>query len=164
MAYKVFVNGYPLNASELNQYLMSQSIAVFVDATARDAAIETPVEGQFCYLTGSNELQKFDGSDWVAYAPSNAVSEKSADYTITAADANSYIYVTAEASITIADVLQVGETVNIISTTADAVDLVADTGVTIYSKGDALTLTGQYSGVSVTKKATNTYFAIGDLS
>lgn len=64
MAYKTFVNGYPLNASELNEYLMNQSIAVFVDATARTAAISTPVEGQFTYLTGSDVLQKWTGSAW----------------------------------------------------------------------------------------------------
>jgi hypothetical protein len=32
MAFKTFVNGFPLNASELNEYLMYQSISVFVDA------------------------------------------------------------------------------------------------------------------------------------
>ena len=64
MAYKTFVNGYPLNASELNEYLMNQSIAVFVDSTARSAAISTPVEGQFTYLTGTDVLQKWTGSAW----------------------------------------------------------------------------------------------------
>ncbi len=64
MAYKTFVNGYPLNASELNEYLMNQSIAVFVDSTARSAAITSPVEGQFTYLTGSDVLQKWTGSAW----------------------------------------------------------------------------------------------------
>ena len=64
MAYKTFVNGYPLNASELNEYLMNQSIAVFVDSTARSAAITSPVEGQFTYLTGTDVLQKWTGSAW----------------------------------------------------------------------------------------------------
>lgn len=64
MSYKTFVNGFPLNASELNEYLMSQVIAVFVDATARNAAIETPTEGQFAYLTGSNVLTFYNGTAW----------------------------------------------------------------------------------------------------
>ena len=51
MAYKVFANGNPLLASELNTNLMQQAIAVFLDATSRDAAITAPVEGQFAYLT-----------------------------------------------------------------------------------------------------------------
>lgn len=166
MAYKVFVNGYPLNASELNQYLMTQAIAIFVDATARDAAIEAPIEGQFSYLTGVDTLYKYDGAAWVeAFAtPTTAVQTKSADYSIIAGDAGSYIYVTATATITIDDVLEVGETINFISTTADAVDFAAGSGVTLYSKDSKVIIGGQYSGASVTKKATGDYFIIGDLA
>lgn len=65
MAYKVFANGFPLQASELNENLMQQSIAVFTDASGRDAAITAPVHGQFAYLTGSDTLTKYDGSAWV---------------------------------------------------------------------------------------------------
>lgn len=166
MAYKVFANGNPLLASELNTNLMQQAIAVFLDATSRDAAITAPVEGQFAYLTASDELVKYNGSAWVAAIaePTTAVQEKASNYTLLAGDAGSYIYVTAAATITVADVLEVGETVNIISTTADAVDFAAGAGVTLYSKGDLVTLTGQYSGASVTKKASGAYFIIGDLA
>jgi hypothetical protein len=145
---------------------MSQVIATFADSTARDAAITSPVEGQFAYLTDSNQLTLYTGAAWEdrSFATSTAVQEKSADYTIIAGDAGSYIYVTATATITIADVLAVGETINVISTTADAVDFAAGAGVTLYSKGDAVTLTGQYSGASVTKKATGDYFIVGDLA
>jgi hypothetical protein len=166
MAYKVFANGNPLLASELNTNLMQQAIAVFLDATSRDAAITAPVEGQFAYLTASDELVKYDGSAWVAAIaePTTAVQEKASNYTLLASDAGSYIYVTAEATITVADVLEVGETVNIISTTEDAVDFAAGAGVTLYSKDSLVALTGQYSGASVTKKATGDYFIIGDLA
>lgn len=166
MAYKVFANGNPLLASELNTNLMQQAIAVFLDATSRDAAITAPVEGQFAYLTASDELVKYNGSAWEAAIaePTTAVQEKASNYTLLADDAGSYIYVTAAATITVADVLEVGETVNIISTTADAVDFAAGAGVTLYSKGDLVTLTGQYSGASVTKKASGAYFIIGDLA
>ena len=166
MSYKVFANGNPLLASELNTNLMQQAIAVFLDATSRDAAITAPVEGQFAYLTASDELVKYSGSSWVAGIPeaATAVAEKSSSYTLLASDAGSYIYVTAAATITIADVLAVGETVNIISTTADAVDFAAGAGVTLFSKGAAVALTGQYSGASVTKKATGSYFIVGDLA
>lgn len=168
MAYKVFVNGYPLNASELNQYLMTQAIAIFVDSTARDAAIEAPIEGQFSYLTGVDTLYKYNGSAWVEAipTPTTAVQTKSANYSIIAGDAGSYIYVTATATITIDDVLAVGETINFISTTADAdaVTFAAGTGVTLYSKDSKVVIGGQYSGASVTKKATGEYFIIGDLA
>jgi hypothetical protein len=165
MSYKVFANGNPLLASELNTNLMQQSIAVFLDATSRDAAITAPVEGQFAYLTASDELVKYNGSAWVdAIAVSTTVQEKSSNYTLLASDAGSYIYVTAAATITIDDVLAVGETVNIISTTAGTVDFAAGAGVTLYSKDSLVTLTGQYSGASVTKKASGAYFIIGDLA
>ena len=166
MAYKVFANGNPLLASELNTNLMQQAIAVFLDATSRDAAITAPVEGQFAYLTASDELVKYNGSAWEAAIaePTTAVQEKSSSYTLLASDAGSYIYVTAAATITVADVLEVGETVNIISTTADAVDFAAGAGVTLYSKESLVELTGQYSGASVTKKASGAYFIIGDLA
>tara|TARA_R110000782_G_scaffold57751_1_gene121098 strand:- start:562 stop:1341 length:780 start_codon:yes stop_codon:yes gene_type:complete len=45
---------------------MQQAIAVFTDATARDAAISVPVNGQFAYLTGSSSLTKYTGAAWVA--------------------------------------------------------------------------------------------------
>ena len=64
MTYKVFANGFPLFASEINENLMQQVIAVFADTTARDAAVTAPVEGQFAYLTGSNLLTKYNGAAW----------------------------------------------------------------------------------------------------
>ena len=64
MTYKVFANGNPLQASELNLNLMQQAIAVFTDATAREAAIATPVNGQFAYLTGTSNLTKYTGAAW----------------------------------------------------------------------------------------------------
>lgn len=42
--------------------------------------------------------------------------------------------------------------------------VVAGAGVTIYSSGSKLKLTGQYSGASLWKKATNTWVLVGDIS
>lgn len=66
MAYKVFANGYTLNASELNTYLMNQSVMVFADSTARSAALTAPTEGMVTYLADTNALTVYDGSAWVA--------------------------------------------------------------------------------------------------
>ncbi len=41
---------------------------------------------------------------------------------------------------------------------------IAGAGVTIYSSGSKLKLTGQYSGASLWKKATDTWVLIGDIS
>jgi len=64
MPIKTFVNGFPLNASELNTYLMNQSIATFTNATARDAAITTPADGQYAHLTATDTLTRYNGSAW----------------------------------------------------------------------------------------------------
>jgi hypothetical protein len=64
MPIKTFVNGFPLNASELNTYLMNQSIATFTNATARDAAITTPADGQYAHLTSTDTLTRFNGTAW----------------------------------------------------------------------------------------------------
>ena len=166
MPYKIFVNGFPLNASELNTFVMPQTISTFVDAAAREAAIENPVEGQFSYLTGSNQLTKYNGSAWesVDFATESAVQEKAVDYTIVAGDANSYIYATDEITITVADVLQPGETINFIQNTEAAITFVADTGVTLNSKGALLSTNGQFSGASLTCKASDSYYLVGDLA
>jgi hypothetical protein len=66
MAYKTFANGYTLNASELNTYLMNQSVMVFANAAARTSALAAPSEGMVTYLEDTNALTVYDGSAWVA--------------------------------------------------------------------------------------------------
>jgi len=65
MGKKVFVNGDPLLASELNEYLMAQSVMAFSDATARDAAIEVPIYGQTAYLNNFQQLTIYNDAAWV---------------------------------------------------------------------------------------------------
>jgi len=62
MAYKVFQNGFPLNASELNNYLMNQSVMVFATATARDTDLTAPLEGMIVWLQDSNKFVYYNGS------------------------------------------------------------------------------------------------------
>lgn len=62
--FKTFATGEVLTASDVNNYLMEQSICVFADGTARDAAITTPENGQFVFLTGSSTLQFYGSSTW----------------------------------------------------------------------------------------------------
>ena len=64
--FKTFATGEVLTASDVNNYLMEQSICVFLDATARDAAISSPEDGQFVFLTGSTTLQ-FYNSGWTNF-------------------------------------------------------------------------------------------------
>ena len=65
--FKVFSTGEVLTAADVNDYLMEQSIGIFADATARDAQITSPIEGQFAYLSDSNTLFYYSGSAWASY-------------------------------------------------------------------------------------------------
>jgi hypothetical protein len=67
MAYKTFVNGFPLNASELNTYLMSQAVATFANTTARDEAIGSPAEGQIVYIENTASFLWWTGADWESF-------------------------------------------------------------------------------------------------
>lgn len=78
MPFKEFAVGEKLTASDVNTYLMDQSIATFSSAGARNSAITTPVEGQIAYITSSDSFTLYNGSAWqnmlfasawIAYTP-----------------------------------------------------------------------------------------------
>jgi hypothetical protein len=63
--FKTFATGDVLTAADTNGYLM-QGIWVFANATARDAAVTSPQEGNACYLKDTDAVQTYSGSAWVA--------------------------------------------------------------------------------------------------
>ena len=169
MAYKVFANGNPLLASELNENLMQQAIAVFPDAAGSDATITSPVNGQFAYLTGTANLTKYNGSAWVdaISVPSPGVSEQTGTtYTIAAGDAGNTVFVNnaSGTTVTIDDEIAVGERIDFVQQGAGAITFAAGSGETLNSKDALLASAGQYAGVTVIKEATNVYYLIGNLA
>ena len=64
--YKSWINGDVLTASDVNTYLMQQTVMVFASTAARDAAITAPSEGMFAYTKDSDTLFYHTGSAWVA--------------------------------------------------------------------------------------------------
>jgi len=62
--FKTFNTGDVLTAADVNGYLM-QGVLVFASAAARNAAITSPQEGQYCYLKDTNVTYYYDGSTWV---------------------------------------------------------------------------------------------------
>jgi hypothetical protein len=66
--FKTFVAGEILTAADVNSFLMGQAISVFADATARNAAITSPVEGQFAFRKDDDVLEYWDGSAWEEYS------------------------------------------------------------------------------------------------
>ena len=95
MAYKVFTNGSVLNASEINDNLMNQAIAVFSNSAARSAAITSPVEGQVTYLEDTAAYESFDGSSWIGFGGGGKILQvvpatKTDTFSASVAGANTY--------------------------------------------------------------------------
>jgi hypothetical protein len=53
-----------LDASDVNTFLMDQSVMSFAGTAARGSAIPSPVEGMTTFLEDSNALAIYDGSVW----------------------------------------------------------------------------------------------------
>lgn len=64
LGFKTFATGDVLTAADTNGYLM-QGIWTFANATARDAAVTSPQEGNTCYLKDTDNIMVYSGSAWV---------------------------------------------------------------------------------------------------
>lgn len=69
--YKSFTAGAILGATDVNTYLMEQTVMVFADATARDAAIASPAEGMVVYLKDSDRLFTYSSSGTAGWRPAS---------------------------------------------------------------------------------------------
>jgi hypothetical protein len=70
MAYKVFVAGEEALASDVNGYLMSQTVPRFTNATQRTSQLTAPVLNQLSILDSRpGVVQYWNGSAWVDAAP-----------------------------------------------------------------------------------------------
>lgn len=59
---RVFVPGEVLTATNVQGFLMDQTIMVFADDATRDSTISAPTDGMFCYSQATNSLSFFNGS------------------------------------------------------------------------------------------------------
>lgn len=78
LGFKDFTTGEVLTAADVDGYLM-QGIWVFANATARDAAVTSPQEGNACYLKDTDVIQVYTGSTWAAQSASNPISANIVD-------------------------------------------------------------------------------------
>jgi len=64
--YRTFTAGEILTASNVQNYLMDQSVMSFADSTARATGIGTAnfEEGMLSYLADTNQLEVYDGAAW----------------------------------------------------------------------------------------------------
>lgn len=66
--YKLFSTGEVLTATNVNTYLMQQSVMVFASAAARTTALSGVVaEGMVSYRTDSKVLEVYNGTSWVDF-------------------------------------------------------------------------------------------------
>jgi hypothetical protein len=69
MPRKEFESFTRLDASDVNTFLMDQSVMTFADTAARGSAIATPVEGMVTYLEDSNSFEYWDSAEWDSLVP-----------------------------------------------------------------------------------------------
>jgi len=79
--FKTFATGDVLTAPDVNGYLMSQTVMVFADSTARGTAITSPQQGMITFLKGTNSTEYYNGSAWVALTSSSPLTTKGDLYT-----------------------------------------------------------------------------------
>lgn len=156
--------------------------------------------GMVSYRTDGTVWEGYNGSAWVSLVDSTALlatfstatatlTNKSIDqgqltqtvttaaatataYTISAADRNDLIYslATAALTVTVPDILNIGDRVDIIRDGAGTVIMAAGTGVTSWAgagtAGTAVTfkIDQQYNGATIQKVAANSYRVIGKIA
>jgi hypothetical protein len=182
LGYKSFSAGEVLTAANVQGYLQDQVVMVFNSSAARGSALGTAVsEGMIAYLKDTNALEYYTGSAWATVGVDATVAGSaivfgstavSAAYTAVAGLDNASIIVTGTAAVTVTvpDILGVGDSLNIIRDTSGTVTIAAGTGVTSWAgagtAGTAVTfkIDQQYNGAQVIKTAANTYRVIGKIT
>ena len=87
---KVFTAGEILAASEVQGFLMDQSVMVFADAAERTAAIPSPEAGMHTFLTDTDSIEVYDGSAFVnANSLGGSIAAANVAGTLTSANINS---------------------------------------------------------------------------
>jgi hypothetical protein len=72
--FRTFTAGEVLSASNVQNYLMDQSVMTFGGSATRSSAIGTAnfEEGMVSYLTDTDKLEVYNGTNWVSVAPTTS--------------------------------------------------------------------------------------------
>lgn len=165
MAYKTFVNGFVLNASELNDYLMDQAVIVFASAASRSSTLTSPSAGMVTYLTDVGSLELYTrGGAWVSLNETTYNSQAGATYSIAASDAGKMLQTTSSSAVTVTvGNLLPGERMDWIQTGTGQITFTAGAGVTLNSGGSKFKSKERYAAGTLLCVATNSYVLVGSL-
>jgi hypothetical protein len=200
MPFKDFSAGDILTAADVDNFLMRQTVMVFADSTARASALGTAIvtEGMVAYTANNDLLQYYTGTVWANLVDTstfltasgtatltnksidasqittvvNTVAATATTYLASAADRNETIYslATAAVTVTVPDVFNIGDRIDLIRDAAGTVIIAAGTGVTSWAgagtAGTAVTfkIDQQYNGATIQKVAANSYRVIGKIA
>jgi hypothetical protein len=146
---------------------MNQSVIVFSNSSTRASALTAPTEGMLTFLEDTNTFQFYNGTAWQDLLDgATGWSDKSANYSIVAADRGSTIRSTGTAiTITIDDVLtQQGDRIDFIQAGAGQITFAAGSGVTLSSADARLLTAKQFAAASVVFGGSGVYYLIGNLA
>jgi hypothetical protein len=165
--YRRWIAGEIIRASNVQPYLMDQVVQVFDDAAERNnATVSFVSEGMISTLNDSNKIFRYSGTAWEDIQ-NTPIGSLAGSGTATAAQANTLLLVNGAGTVTIPDVLQIGERIDISREAAGTVAIAAGTGITSWAgagtAGTAVVfrIERQYGYAAVLKTAANSYRVIG---
>ena len=174
---KVFTAGEVLTAANVQDYLQDQAVMVFAGTAARGSAIGTATEGMVTYLADSDTIEVYT-TTWTQLFPVSqtpavqTIAATATAYTVASGDANDTIYslATTNATVTVPDVLAVGDRVDIWRDAAGTVVIIAGTGISSWGGAGtagtsvAFSIDEQYNAATVQKLASGTYRVVGKIT
>lgn len=172
LGHRAWIPGETITADNVQQYLQDQTVQVYNNSAARGSALVGFIsEGMVSYLKDTDTFEVFDGTNWNSLIPDSLpssiietpVNSKSANYTITADDANEFIFFSTAGTATINDVLAPGQSVNFIQTGTGQITFAPGSGVTLLSKNNNLKTSAQYGAATVVAGGSTIYYLVGDL-
>ena len=114
---------------------------------------------------GADGADGADGSDGAdgGFDTAQAIENKSTNYSLVSGDAGKLITNSAAITVTVDNVLSIGEQVDFLQNSAAQITFAAGSGVTLNSKDAKLLTNAQYSPASVKCIASGVYVLVGDL-
>lgn len=193
---RVFTATEVLTAANVNGFLMDQAVMVFASSAARSSAIGTAVSaGMVSFRSDGTAWEGYNGSSWQALVDTATfltasgtatLTNKSIDagqittvvnnvtgaYTAVVGDRNETIVANSGSAftITVPDLYNIGDRIDVIRDGAGTVSIAAGTGVTTWAgagtAGTAVTfkIDQQYNGATIQKVAANSYRVIGKIA